>query len=83
MHADLAGRITPFDRLLQGTGAVARYFDPATAHGAALLNATINRQAQIIAYNNDFFAMTFIVVPPLLLLLLLRRAPPPPAPARS
>ena len=84
MHADLAGRITPFDRLLQGTGAVARYFDPTTAHGAALLNATINRQAQIIAYNNDFFAMTFIVVPPLLLLLLLRRAPPPPAaPARS
>ncbi|MDE2005626.1 MAG: EmrB/QacA family drug resistance transporter, partial [Rhodospirillales bacterium] len=78
MHADMAARITPFDRLLQGAGAVSRLLDPATAHGAALLNATIDRQAEIIAYNNDFYAMTFIVVPPLLLLLLLRRARPVP-----
>ncbi len=74
MHADLAANITPFDRLLQGGGAVAHYYNPATPHGAALLDQEINRQSQIIAYNNDFHMMAFIVIPPLLLLLLLRRA---------
>ncbi len=78
MHADMAGRITPFDRVLQGAGAVSHYLNPATTHGAALLNQAIDRQAQIIAYNNDFYAMTFIVVPPLLLLLLMRRSRPAP-----
>ncbi|HEX5326300.1 MAG TPA: EmrB/QacA family drug resistance transporter, partial [Acetobacteraceae bacterium] len=74
MHADIAANITPFDRLLQGGSAIAHYFNPATTHGAALLNQEITRQAQIIAYNNDFHMMAFIVIPPLLLLLLLRRA---------
>jgi MFS transporter, DHA2 family, multidrug resistance protein len=73
MHADIVANITPFDRLLQGTGAVARFYNPATAHGAAFLDQEIQRQAQIIAYNNDFHMMAFIVIPPLLLLLVLRR----------
>ncbi|MDE2583135.1 MAG: DHA2 family efflux MFS transporter permease subunit [Rhodospirillales bacterium] len=76
MHADIAARITPFDRVMQGAGAVSRLLDPLTAHGAALLNDMIDRQAQIIAYNNDFHAMSFAVVPPLLLILLLRRIRP-------
>ncbi len=71
MHADIAAGITPFDRLLQHTGA-ARIYDLATQHGAALLNQEITRQSQIIAYNNDFHMMAFIVVPPLLLILLMR-----------
>jgi DHA2 family multidrug resistance protein len=71
MHADIAGGITPFDRLLQHTGA-ARFYDLATQHGVALLNQEITRQSQIIAYNNDFHMMAFIVVPPLLLILLMR-----------
>ena len=71
-HADLAARITPFDRLLQGSTPVARLYDPATSHGAMLLNAQINRQAEIIAYNNDFHAMAFVVIPALLMLFLLR-----------
>ncbi|MGH7040795.1 MAG: DHA2 family efflux MFS transporter permease subunit [Acetobacteraceae bacterium] len=73
MHADIAAGITPFDRVLQGVGAISRAYNPFTAHGAAMLNAVIDRQAQIIAYNNDFLAMSFAVVPPLLMLLLLRR----------
>ncbi|HSU04507.1 MAG TPA: DHA2 family efflux MFS transporter permease subunit [Acetobacteraceae bacterium] len=77
MHADIAANITPFDRILQGTGAVARFYNPATPHGAAALNQEINRQAQIIAYNNDFHMMAFIVIPALLLLLLLRRVTRP------
>ncbi len=81
MHADIVASITPFDRVLQGTGAVAHLWNPATAHGAALLDQEVNRQAQIIAYNNDFHMMAFIVVPPLLLLLLLRRVARPTAAA--
>lgn len=72
-HADIAAGITPFDRLLQGTGAVARLWNPTTPTGAAALNAEITRQAQIIAYNNVFHMMAFIVVPALLLLLLMRQ----------
>jgi MFS transporter, DHA2 family, multidrug resistance protein len=72
-HADIAGGITPFDRVLQGNDSVSHMLDPATRHGAAMLDQMINHQAQIIAFNNDFRMMTFVVVPPLLLLLLMRR----------
>jgi DHA2 family multidrug resistance protein len=72
MHADIAAGITPFNRLLQHTGA-AQIYDLATQHGAALLNQEITRQSQIIAYNNDFHMMAYVVVPPLLLILLMRR----------
>jgi MFS transporter, DHA2 family, multidrug resistance protein len=80
-HADIAAGITPFDRVLQGNGAVARTLDPATHHGAALLDQMIGHQAQIIAFNNDFRLMTLVVVPPLILLLFMRRhARPAPVP---
>ena len=73
MHADIAAGITPFDRVLQGGDAVSHMLDPATRHGAALLNQMITQQAQIIAYNNDFRLMTLTVLPPMALLLLMRR----------
>jgi MFS transporter, DHA2 family, multidrug resistance protein len=72
-HADLAARITPFTRPLQHHGAMSLMVDPTTKAGAALLDQVINRQAEIIAYNNDFHLMSFVVIPPLLLLLLMRR----------
>jgi DHA2 family multidrug resistance protein len=72
-HADIAAGITPFDRVLQGNDEVARALDPATRHGAALLDQMINHQAQIIAFNNDFRLMSLVVAPSLLLLLLMRR----------
>ncbi len=73
MHADIAAGITPFDRVLQGGDAVSHLLNPATQHGAALLNQMITQQAQIIAYNNDFRLMTLTVLPPMALLLLMRR----------
>jgi MFS transporter, DHA2 family, multidrug resistance protein len=73
MHADIAAGITPFDRVLQGGGAASHMLNPATRHGAALLNQMITQQAQIIAYNNDFRLMTLTVLPPMALLLLMRR----------
>jgi len=57
MHADIAAGITPFDRVLQGNDTVQHMLDPATRHGAALLDQMVTHQAQIIAYNNDFRMM--------------------------
>ena len=72
-HAELAGHITPFSPALQGAGPVAQLLDPATARGAALLDAMVNHQAAIIAYLNDFRAMMLVTAPTVLLLLLMRR----------
>jgi DHA2 family multidrug resistance protein len=41
--------------------------------GVAALNAEITRQAQMIAYINDFYFMVIIIVIALPLILLLRR----------
>ena len=72
-HADIAGGITPFDRVLQGNDAVSHALDPATQHGAALLDRMITHQAEIIAYSNDFRLMVLTVIPPMLLLFIMRR----------
>ena len=82
-HADIAAGITPFDRVLQGNNAVSHALNPATRHGAALLDQMITHQAQIIAYNNDFRLMTLTVVPPMLLLLIMRRHDRQPAAAAA
>ncbi len=72
-HADIAAGITPFDRVLQAGDTASHMLDPATRHGAAMLDQMINHQAQIIAFNSDFRMMSLVVVPPLLLLLVMRR----------
>jgi MFS transporter, DHA2 family, multidrug resistance protein len=72
-HADIAAGITPFDRVLQAGDTTSHMLDPATRHGAAMLDQMINHQAQIIAFNSDFRMMSLVVVPPLLLLLVMRR----------
>ena len=72
-HADIAGGITPFMRVLQAGDAPSRLLDPASLPGAARLNQIITHQAQIIAYNNDFRLMTVIILAPLGLLFLMRR----------
>jgi DHA2 family multidrug resistance protein len=76
-HADIAAGITPFNRMLQHHDAVTHYLNPALSGGAGVLEEIINRQAQIIAFSNDYRMMTFIVVPPLLLLFLMRRPAKP------
>jgi MFS transporter, DHA2 family, multidrug resistance protein len=72
-HADIAAGLTPFDRVLQGNDTVSHMLNPATRHGAAMLDQMVTHQAQIIAYNNDFRLMMLTVIPPLLLLFLMRR----------
>jgi DHA2 family multidrug resistance protein len=56
------------------------------AHGKAALDRMVNRQAEIIAYVDDFKLMMLTSLPALLLLLLLRRparAAVPPDPAHA
>lgn len=72
-HADIVSGITPFNRMLQLGNAASHILNPATRHGAALLDAMIDQQSRIIAYNNDFRMMILTIVPPLLLLLFMRR----------
>ena len=50
-----------------------QHLDPATQHGAAMLDHMINQQAQIIAYVDDYKMMIFTTLPALLLLFLMRR----------
>jgi len=52
---------------------VARFWDPSTAAGAALLNEEVTRQAQIMAYANDFKLLLLLSIPTAVLVLLMRR----------
>jgi len=74
-HAIIGGIATPFNHMLQ-TGLVGRLWNPATAAGAAGLDAQVTEQSAIIAYCDDFklmFVVTIIVMP---LVVLLRPARP-------
>jgi MFS transporter, DHA2 family, multidrug resistance protein len=68
-HSILSGFITPFNRAIRGT---AIDLMPTTPHGAQVLDGMVNRQAQIIAYNNDWKLMMMTALPMLLLLPLMR-----------
>ncbi|HYZ23331.1 MAG TPA: DHA2 family efflux MFS transporter permease subunit [Rhodopila sp.] len=68
-HSILSGYITPLNRAFQGAAA---NLMPTTAHGAQVLNQIVNRQAEIIAYNNDWKLMMLMALPMLLLLPLMR-----------
>ncbi len=78
LHAEIGAYVTPFNRALTDGGPIARFWNPATRHGAALLDEVIHRQAQIIAYADDYKMMIFTTAPMLLLLLLMHRARPAP-----
>jgi DHA2 family multidrug resistance protein len=48
------------------------WLDPATGHGAALLDRIINQQAQIVAYADNYVLLIAATVPAWLLLLMMR-----------
>ena len=73
-HALIADAVTPFNRALQ-TGAALRFWNPGSPRGGEMLNHEITRQAQIIAYMDDFKLMLVLAIIVLPLLLLTR--PPP------
>src|SRR5215510_6291928 len=57
LHETIGATVTPFNRALQGPGPVHQWLDPATGHGAALLDRIINQQAQIIAYADVYMLL--------------------------
>jgi DHA2 family multidrug resistance protein len=78
-HAIIAGGVSPFNRALQA-GAAARFWNSGSVLGASMLDHEITRQAQIIAYVDDFKLMLILAVAVLPLLLLTR---PPGGAGRS
>ena len=76
MHEMIGASVTPFNRALQmfgtSSGATHRWLDPATHHGAAMLDRMVNQQAQIVAYADDYVMLILTTVPALMLLFLMR-----------
>jgi DHA2 family multidrug resistance protein len=72
MHTRLAEHITLFGGQLRP----AAPYSFSTPHGLAALNASVTRQAQMIAYNNDFKLLLILSLAILPLVLLLK--PPRP-----
>ena len=72
MHEMIGASVTPFNRALQAAGPMHQWLDPATRHGAALLDRMVNEQAQIVAYANDYVLLIMTTLPAWLLLLLMR-----------
>jgi MFS transporter, DHA2 family, multidrug resistance protein len=73
LHEVIGASVNPFNRALQALGSAKEWVDPASRHGAMMLDQIVNHQAQIIAYLNDYVLMIFTTAPSLLLLLLMRR----------
>jgi DHA2 family multidrug resistance protein len=69
MHSRLGEQITPYNDVLHSQSPTAL----STTHGLAMLNHTVNDQAAMIAYNNDFKLMMVLTLCAIPLVLLLRR----------
>ncbi|HEY7579471.1 MAG TPA: DHA2 family efflux MFS transporter permease subunit [Acetobacteraceae bacterium] len=68
-HSVLAPFASPLNPALQGLPALS----PASPHGAAVLDQMIDYQAQVIAYNNDYWLMGLLALPLLFLLPFMTR----------
>jgi MFS transporter, DHA2 family, multidrug resistance protein len=72
LHEMIGDTVTPFNRALQVAGPIHRWLDPATRHGAELLNGIINQQAQIVSYADVYLLLIMTTVPAWLLLFMMR-----------
>jgi DHA2 family multidrug resistance protein len=70
-HADLAAHVTPFNPHLLAP-AVGEFWNAWTAQGQTALNAVVTRQAQVIAYADDYRLMVWLTLAALPMLLLMR-----------
>jgi DHA2 family multidrug resistance protein len=73
-HADIAQHVTAVNRVFESP-IIAQFWNPFTDAGRASLDAMITRQAQIIAYIDDYKLLmiaTLVVIP---LLIVFKRAP--------
>jgi MFS transporter, DHA2 family, multidrug resistance protein len=72
VHSSLIQHITPDNPMARAPYLMAPY-NLTTPTGVAAINAEVTRQAQMIAYINDFYFMAVVILATLPLLLLLRR----------
>ena len=64
-HADIAQHVTAVNRMFEDP-MIAQFWNPLTAAGRAALDAVVTRQAQIIAYIDDYKLLmiaTLAVIP--------------------
>jgi DHA2 family multidrug resistance protein len=71
-HAEISYNVTAFNRL-PASPHLALFWSPFTAAGRAALDVVINRQAEIIAYNDDYIFLMLATLVTLPLLLFIRR----------
>ncbi len=73
-HADIVQHVTAVNRLFEDPN-IAQFLSPVTAAGRAALDALVTRQAQIIAYVDDFQLMMILTLAALPLLIAFRKPP--------
>ena len=74
-HAAIASHVTAVNRGFDNA-AVAHFWNPLTAAGRTALDAVITRQAQIIAYIDDYKLLMIATLAVIPLLLVFRKPPP-------
>jgi DHA2 family multidrug resistance protein len=77
-HAEIVNHVTAFHRQFE-SAAVMRFWNPFTPAGQAALNAEVTRQAQMIAFINDFKLMMVIALLSIPIVFLLRKPRAQPA----
>jgi DHA2 family multidrug resistance protein len=72
-HADIAQHVTAVNRAFEDP-MIARFWNPITAAGRAALDAVITRQAQIIAYIDDYKLLMIATIAVLPLLIVFKKS---------
>src|SRR6266850_2354628 len=72
-HADIVQHVTAVNRVFENP-AIAQFWNPATDGGRAALDAMITRQAQIIAYIDDFKLLMIATLAVIPLLVVFKQA---------
>jgi DHA2 family multidrug resistance protein len=73
-HAEIARNVTSVNRAFEGL-AITQFWDPVSAAGRTALDAVITRQAQIIAYIDDYKLLMIATLAAIPLLIIFRKPP--------
>jgi len=75
-RANLVNSVTDYNEALQ-SGYLSALWNLNTLEGLAALDAAVTRQAELIAYSNDFYLLCFVTLGMIPLALFLKRPPAP------
>jgi DHA2 family multidrug resistance protein len=73
-HSEIAGHVTPVNRMFE-VPAIAQFWNPVSAAGRAALDAVVTRQAQIIAYIDDYKLLMIATLAVIPLLIIFTKPP--------